>query len=360
MKSTNIEYLSRIDHLRFLAASFVVFVHAYTLFGGQETNNFLIRFFLAGDTGVTLFLVLSGMLFTIIAKGGERTINYKFFIYNRVVRIFPLLLVAWITSMALARGTANVGDALSVLFFSNLQTSPLLTYFGQTWTIAVEFQFYLIFPFLALFLHRYGIGYIIKFSLFWLIWRVVIVAYFGDTLSSDKYLSNHYYYLTILGRLDQLLIGMVVGYLYIKKRDVFTHPILLLIASVIVFFGLIWLRDNGLWYIPTAYVTSFSYVEACMWGLFILCYTSCSIQIPTIIDRSLAKLGELSFSEYIFHGLILYSFHKAVGVISFVDNINLNAVLNFVVVLIVILVFAKMTYGLIEKPFFSFRKKYTE
>ncbi|HBE5703522.1 TPA: acyltransferase, partial [Escherichia coli] len=109
-------------------------------------------FLLSGDTGVSLFLVLSGFLFTVISNCGNKHIDYKTFIFNRIVRIFPLFVLVWITSMSLARGTATFTDALSILFFSNLQTSPLLTYFGQTWTIAVELQFYLIFPLLVLFL----------------------------------------------------------------------------------------------------------------------------------------------------------------------------------------------------------------
>ncbi|EEZ5691579.1 TPA: acyltransferase [Escherichia coli] len=130
MKSLNSQYLSRIDHLRFFAATFVVFVHSYTAFGGKKSNNPFINFMLAGDTGVTLFLVLSGFLFTIISNGGKKDISYKSFIFNRFIRIFPLLSVAWITAMSLSRGTATFSDALSLFLFSNLQTSPLLAHFG--------------------------------------------------------------------------------------------------------------------------------------------------------------------------------------------------------------------------------------
>uniref|UniRef100_UPI0012FF997F acyltransferase family protein n=1 Tax=Escherichia coli TaxID=562 RepID=UPI0012FF997F len=119
MKSLNSQYLSRIDHLRFFAATFVVFVHSYTAFGGKKSNNPFINFMLAGDTGVTLFLVLSGFLFTIISNGGKKDISYKSFIFNRFIRIFPLLSVAWITAMSLSRGTATFSDALSLFLFSN-------------------------------------------------------------------------------------------------------------------------------------------------------------------------------------------------------------------------------------------------
>ena len=58
MKSLNSQYLSRIDHLRFFAATFVVFVHSYTAFGGKKSNNPFINFMLAGDTELRYFWCL--------------------------------------------------------------------------------------------------------------------------------------------------------------------------------------------------------------------------------------------------------------------------------------------------------------
>ncbi len=84
----------------------------------------------------------------------------------------------------------------------------------------------------------------------------MIVAIYGGELGSDSYLNNHYYYLTMLGRFDQLLIGMVFGYLYINHKDKFANPIFIIASSAIVFFSLLTLRSEGLWYIPTPYVTS--------------------------------------------------------------------------------------------------------
>lgn len=77
MKSLNSSYISRLDHIRFFAASMVVFVHTYTTFGGKLSDNYIIRFLLSGDTGVSLFLVLSGFLFTVISNCGNSTLIIK-------------------------------------------------------------------------------------------------------------------------------------------------------------------------------------------------------------------------------------------------------------------------------------------
>ena len=97
-----------------------------------------------------------------------------------------------------------------------------------------------------------------------------------------------------------------------------------------------------------------------MWGVFVLTYLSSSIKIPYIIDNALSKLGEVSFSEYILHGVVLYSFHKIVGIPRFVENDNINAVFNFLIILPAILIFSKVCFELIEKPFLGFRKKYAK
>lgn len=41
-------------------------------------------------SGVSFFLVLTGFLFCQISKGGEKNIKYWGFVYNRILRIFPL------------------------------------------------------------------------------------------------------------------------------------------------------------------------------------------------------------------------------------------------------------------------------
>ena len=95
MKSLNSSYFSRIDHLRFFAATLVIFHHfsgniAVSPDAGLITN-FFITWLQKGSTGVSLFLFLTGFLFCIISDIGNKKINYKGFIYNRILRIFPLL-----------------------------------------------------------------------------------------------------------------------------------------------------------------------------------------------------------------------------------------------------------------------------
>ncbi|MDE9446813.1 acyltransferase [Xenorhabdus bovienii] len=362
MKSANSSYISRLDHIRFFAAFLVVYVHTYAASGGLNytgERNILERFMLSGNTGVTLFLVLSGFIFTIITDAGNKNIDYRIFVFNRIKRVFPLMVFVCIISMSMYRETTTFNDMLSLFFFSNLQTSPIFKSFGQTWTIAVETQFYLILPFLLGFMRKRGVNYILMLSIFWVAIRIIIVMTYKGTLGESQGV-NAYYYLTMIGRFDQLLVGMVFGWLYVNHKEIFSRKIFLIGALIISFFGITFITESGMWATFHPLQLSLSYLEAIIWGVLIISYASCNIHIPMILDRSLSWLGEISYSQYILHILILDLFTTNIGFLKITQNISLNATLNVFIIYPIIIVFSKASFELIEKPFLEMRKKYTK
>jgi peptidoglycan/LPS O-acetylase OafA/YrhL len=92
------------------------------------------------------------------------------------------------------------------------------------WTIIVEFQFYVIFPFLLSFVDKYGIKY-----LFGLILLAVSLRWGGwYTQNTVQKLA----YWTIFGRIDQFLMGMVGCELFFRyPRIIGRLPILLLLVA---------------------------------------------------------------------------------------------------------------------------------
>ena len=309
MKSLNSQYLSRLDHIRFFAALLVVYVHTYAASGGLNyagERNFLERFMLSGNTGVSLFLVLSGFIFTIISDCGKKEINYTTFIVNRIKRVFPLMIFVTILSMSLYREIVTFNDFMSVFLFSNIQTSPIFKSFGQTWTIAVETQFYMILPFLLMFMRNKGVKYIFFMSVFWVVIRIILVMTYRDTLGSSPGV-NAYYYLTMIGRFDQFLVGMIFGWIYSNFKSYISNLPILLFSLLLSFLSITWMTEDGMWSIFGYKQLIYSYIEAVAWGLVIAAYASSSIKIPSIVDRSLSWLGEISYSQYILHILVLIS-----------------------------------------------------
>ncbi len=113
-----------------------------------------------GWVGVQIFFVLSGYLITrlLVEARGERLRSYlRTFYGRRSLRIFPLyfavILVCW---LALSAGISLNGVAAGLPFAatytynlfhasSHFEHSKLITHF---WSLCVEEQFYLVWPFL--------------------------------------------------------------------------------------------------------------------------------------------------------------------------------------------------------------------
>ena len=117
-----------------------------------------------GGFGVDAFFVLSGFLITAIllrdqAKGGP--VRFGAFYRRRALRLLPALFVfvglylyyAWITGLP---GAHEPSSVLSIIFYySNTYQHrvPMSPGLGHMWSLAVEEQFYLLWPLcLALFL----------------------------------------------------------------------------------------------------------------------------------------------------------------------------------------------------------------
>ncbi len=156
------KYRKEIDGLRALAILPVLFFHAG------------LPFLSGGYLGVDIFFVISGFLITSIIH--YEINNNKFsiltFYERRLRRILPALAtVLLFTSIAIAffesspKALHDYGDSLvsAILMFSNIYFFLTSSYFGpaselspllHTWSLAVEEQFYVLFPILAIFCKR--------------------------------------------------------------------------------------------------------------------------------------------------------------------------------------------------------------
>ncbi len=148
MRSSTGAYYPRLDHVRALAAFLVFYWHS--IHSAIPTNAvpsfFPMSIFEEGWTGVALFMTLSGYLFAKLVDGKD--ISYGFFLWNRLVRLAPLLIVV-IAYYCIFEGYDWRKIPGGII-------QPVWP--GGAWTITVEFHFYLVFPAILLLHQRFGIG----------------------------------------------------------------------------------------------------------------------------------------------------------------------------------------------------------
>ena len=165
-----LSYRPEIDGLRAIAVMAVVLYHAEFVVGGANPLS-------GGYVGVDVFFVISGYLITsIILKDMDgRGFSFARFYERRARRILPALILVTVASFPFAwiylvphRFMDFADSALSALFFwSNFHFWQATGYFDlagiekpllHTWSLAVEEQFYFLFPPMLLLLRRFAPG----------------------------------------------------------------------------------------------------------------------------------------------------------------------------------------------------------
>lgn len=151
-------YVKSLDGLRAIAVFMVMLLHAHFQFGKN------------GTMGVDIFFALSGFLITTLLleeNAYKNTINLRSFYIRRTFRLFPALYV--IIFFVLIYTLFFAATTIKETIYNEILSSSLYLYniswawgwgedniiLGHTWSLAVEEQFYLIWPILIVLFLRY-------------------------------------------------------------------------------------------------------------------------------------------------------------------------------------------------------------
>ena len=227
-------YSKEIDCFRGIAVLAVIFYHLPNskLPGGLQ--------------GVTIFFVVSGFLMAknTIRDEKNRQLSFLHFYYKRIKRIYPFLLFSLVVSIFILgisniRLIGNIRSELPSLIFGynnwwqlNQGVSYFESYFNASlfkhyWSLSVELQFYLIWPFLFIVMKRMR-----RKQVFYLIYTLIFVSiHFSLFLPSAKA-----YYHTV-AKLFPFLLGVwgyfnriTIGRFF--EQNSFSKIWLLLLASL--------------------------------------------------------------------------------------------------------------------------------
>ena len=153
--SDRLPHMPQLDGLRAIAVA-AVLIHHY-IEGGWG---------LGANLGVKLFFVLSGFLITSIlirsrnlvkAQEGSKGIALRHFYVRRFLRIFPLYYFVVAIGLLINLEPAREYMVWLLTYTLNIRMSDqgwFIDHFAHFWTLAVEEQFYLIWPWFVLFIPR--------------------------------------------------------------------------------------------------------------------------------------------------------------------------------------------------------------
>ncbi len=364
MRSLNRKFLPAIDHLRALAAVYVLLFHGtqrfYAWTHGEptfkfdwwfETQNPIWALLYEGHTAVTLFIVLSGFVLSIgLTKISFAEFKVGKYLLNRSLRIYPLFLFVIAMGLLAFPERWSLSSALTLVFLGKVPGAMNLEHFtAVTWSVVVEDHCYLLFPVIAWIMTRGRIPYALALILGLLALRLAL-----NVSAGPSFMLN---YGSVIGRIDQFAIGSFAAVFIYQARPLpVIYPLAsgaLVIAYVYVFHIFGPFPNMAPWRAisPT--------IEAIIWTTFILSYVGFVGNVRNALSSVLEKLGLISYSIYLMHIPIVHFLGVNGILLNIAQDPVTNAFLNSLFLLLpMTLIVSTATYYVVERPFLKLRKRY--
>ncbi len=343
-----LNYRPEIDCLRAIAVIAVIIYHAKIYIFGD-------LLFAGGFLGVDIFFVISGYLISsLIFQELEKEKNFSFknFYERRARRILPALIFviliclpfSWIYILP----TSFIDFAKSILFslgfssnfyfyFTGLEygaESGLLKPLLHTWSLAIEEQFYLIFPLIFFLIFKFFYNFKKK-----IIFAMILVSFIFAMYFSNINPSLNFY--LIFSRIWEILIGTII-YFFEKFRDKqpshFKSNLFVTLGLIAILFSFINMDSSH------GHPNLNSAIPIFSVGLIIYYSQKDAIVVKFLSNKVFTSIGLISYS--------LYLWHYPIFAFSRIGYLTKN-VYHEILVALTILVLSILTYFFIEKPFRS-------
>jgi len=336
----SIHYRPEIDGLRALAVLPVLLFHiGFSGFGG-------------GFVGVDIFFVISGYLITsiILREKSENDFSITRFYERRARRILPALLAMIFAClcisyfwMAPTQLKEFAGSSISAIFFvSNVFFLKHSSYFDaaseempllHTWSLAVEEQYYIIFPIFILLTWRVG---------FKAVFSLVIMGFLLSLGLSEYGWRNHNTanFFLIPFRAWEILAGSICAFILFKRTELKQQQVLPLVGLAMIVAS-IFLYDK-----QTPFPSAYALLPVLGTCLIILFCSTKSIVGKLLSLKPVVFIGLISYSAYLWHQPLLAFYRIRLGG-------DFSLLLKFGLLLLSFVI-AYFSWRFIETPF---RKK---
>ena len=333
-------YRPEIDGLRALAVLPVIFFHAgYELFSG-------------GFVGVDIFFVISGYLITSIIIGQMANDSFSIvkFYERRARRILPALFFVSFISIPFAwlwlspNDLQNFGKSLIAVstFSSNILFWMESSYFAtdaelipllHTWSLAVEEQFYILFPLFLIVAWKLKIRLMI-FILLCLFIISLSIAHWG----SFNKPSATFYLLPTRGW--ELLVGVFAAFYLKNKKQSESNTLnqfLSILGLIMIFFSIIIFSKT------TPFPSLYALIPTIGTALLILFVTQNTLAYKLLTLAPILNIGLISYSTYLWHQpLLAFARHSQAEELANITTISLC---------ILSLIMGYISWKWIEQPF---------
>ncbi|MCV3215250.1 acyltransferase [Plectonema radiosum NIES-515] len=347
--------MKQLDGLRAIAVFAVLYTH-------YLPKNYWIFGIYWGELGVKLFFVLSGFLITsillkcrqYIASGKQtRFFTLRQFYIRRFLRLFPLyyatLALAALVNIPPVRETI----AWHIPYLSNVYFAIRGDFYDSVshfWSLAVEEQFYLLLPWLILFLP--------KKSLLPTIIILILVGPLFRLAGPIVGLNQVAIWVLMPSSLDTLGLGSLLAYLR-HQEELFNISTKKLV-NVFVLIGLpLWLLINIINRIHSPILIANILHDTALGLIFTWLIAQASRGFKGIIgdimeSKPLIYIGKISYGIYVIHNFMPYVVRKAFDVFGLSSYNSQLVIALFSTVATIIL--ATISWHFLEKPINDFKK----
>lgn len=355
MENSKVVYLTGLNGLRAIAAISVVIGHV-TLYPFSTLN--LPRIYLMFD-GVTLFFVISGFLITYLLlaeRDKTTTVKIDSFYIRRILRIWPIYYLVLVLSAALAIFVSRSDEFFTTSIFYYLffcANIPLILNTGivsvvHYWSIGVEEQFYLFWPWVV----KYSKNKLLIVSVFFIVVFFVIKTFAWYYAGGNSV----FYQLFAVTRFHCMLIGAIGAILYYSGNKFFiqitTHWLIQFIGWLLVV--MLYLNFKT---IPEPLLAEFTAIVSLILIMGQVAKRPGGWSVINLENNVFDFLGKISYGIYVIHPLVIFGAYYVFADLHL--PIVAKSVLVYSVILFTTIALSYVSYNYFEKPFLKMKNKFT-